>query len=359
MTPGRWCFCLSLYLTTCSAPEITPTRPHHTAEGTFKNLGTSPSPRSFFSFLWMRANTDWVDVSEGDQVPRVKVSAAELQEVNQDQVIWLGHSCFLIQVNGLNILTDPVFSDRASPVSFAGPKRYTQPPISIAKLPEIHAVVISHNHYDHLDQESIELIEDQFDPHWYVPLKNGELLTEVNVPSSRVIELDWWDSSKATLGPKQTPITFTATPAQHWSARGLFDRNEMLWSSWVFAVGEHKVFFGGDTGYHSELFKDIGKRLGPFSLGVIPIGAYAPREFMHYAHVKPKEAVSIHVDVKSSRSLGAHWGTFPLTAEPVMDPPKMLRSSLEERGISTNRFIAPVLGAIYSLDNQREWVTTQ
>ena len=170
--------------------------------------------------------------------------------------------------------------------------------------------MISHNHYDHLDQESIAELEKLNQPLWYVPLKNGPLLSEVGVPVKRIFELDWWSTASAKLGSKVVEFSFTATPAQHWSARGLFDKNEMLWSSWAFGTANEQIFFGGDTGYSEQIFKDIGARLGPFVLGLIPIGAYAPREFMRPSHVSPKESVSIHIDVRSKRSLGSPLGYF-------------------------------------------------
>lgn len=305
--------------------------------------------------MWMRLWTDWVDVSEGVKVPRVDLDPKRLRSADARQVTWLGHSCFLVQANGVNLLTDPVFSERASPVSFAGPRRYNPPAIDIESLPPIHIVVISHNHYDHLDVESVRRIDAHAQPLWLLPLKNGALIRDEGVAPERVIELDWWETHRAQLGFQSAGVSATATPAQHWSARGLFDRNEMLWSSWVVDLGGLRVYFGGDTGYQESLFEEIGARLGPFQLGLIPIGAYAPRDFMKSAHVSPEESVRIHNAVRAERSLGAHWGTFPLTAEPVLDPPKRLREALGAVGISAQHFIAPTLGYIYPLDASKEW----
>ena len=303
----------------------------------------------------MRMNTDWVDVTEAHQVPKEPLDPDQLTSQQAQQLTWLGHSCFLVQTDGMNVLTDPVFSDRASPVSFAGPKRYTPTPINVAQLPPIHAVIISHNHYDHLDVDTISAIESKMDPLWFVPLKNGPLLVDAGVDASRVIELDWWQSHQTPLGFHSRSATFIATPAQHWSARGLFDRNEMLWSSWAVYLGDFRFYFGGDTGYHSKIFKEIGKRVGPFDLGIIPIGAYAPREFMAPSHVQPEESVLIHLDIRSRRSIGAHWGTFPLTAEPVMEPKTRLKKALEHHSLHKQSFIAPVLGKRYSLDGEKTW----
>lgn len=346
---------LTIALGGCGGAELIPTAPHHTSDGEFQNLGSPPKKRSFFSFFWMRLRTDWVDVAEGKDVPRVVTVPKDFEGDHLRQVTWLGHSCFLVQANGINLLTDPVFSRRASPVSFAGPERYTPPAMGIDQLPIIHAVIISHNHYDHLDVESIEKIDARSKPLWLVPLKNGPLLTDAGVDKKRVIELDWWQDHKVTIGKKSIKATFTPTPAQHWSARGLFDRNEMLWSSWAARLGDLNLYFGGDTGYQDEIFKQIGRKLGPFDLGIIPIGAYAPRDFMAPSHVQPEESVKIHQDVRALRSLGAHWGTFPLTAEPVMDPPKRLEAALKSVKLPTKTFIAPVLGKIYILDQSTLW----
>ena len=295
----------------------------------------------------MRMNTDWVDVSQGKDVPRVTPDLQRLQVPTSPQVTWLGHSCFLIQYAGFNILTDPVFSQRASPISFAGPLRYTQPPLDLSELPTIHAVVISHNHYDHLDLDTIETIDQQHQPHWFVPLKNEMLLEGVDVHSTRIDSLDWW-STGSFQSSNGKVAQFTATPAQHWSARGLFDRNEMLWASWVIDLDGRRIFFGGDTGYQNKIFRDIGARYGPFELGLIPIGAYAPREFMHPSHVNPFEAVQIHLDIKAKQSFGAHWGTFPLTAEPVLEPLKKLQTALDKFELSQQVFRGLALGETVS-----------
>lgn len=337
-----------ILLAACTQPISNPHQAHHKSDGHFQDPYITPPNKSFFRFLWMRMTTDWVDVSKASQVPRVELNTQIISTSPQPDsilVTWLGHSCFLIQTNDFNLLTDPVFSDRASPVSFMGPKRYTPPAIAIEQLPRIDAVVISHNHYDHLDLDSIEELEKRFDPKWYVPLKNSSLLKSVAVPQQQIHELDWWEA--APLNNKNKSITFTATPAQHWSARGLFDRNEMLWSSWVIQIKQKKIFFGGDTGYQAKIFQTIGKRFGPFDVALIPIGAYAPRTFMRYAHVNPAEAVQIHIDIKSKQSFGAHWGTFPLTAEPIMEPVKKLKEALQASKLKQKSFFAPVLGRTY------------
>lgn len=338
-------------LAACASPPA-PSAPHHAEGGGFQNLHAPPSHKSFFKFMWMRLRTEWADhEAQGAQVPRVTPDLTRLNAPAAPQVTWLGHSCFLVQRGGFNLLTDPVFSERASPVGFAGPKRYTPNPIPPDQLPPLHAVVISHNHYDHLDTDTIAALAARSpEAIWLVPLANRALLEGAGVASERVVELDWWAGHSVKVG--DTEVRLTPTPAQHWSARGLFDRNEALWSSWVAEWVSPpspegrpwRVFFGGDTGYNELIFKEIGARLGPFDLGLIPIGAYAPREFMRTMHVEPAESVEIHRDVRARLSVGAHWGAFPLTAEPVMEPVERLREALKAAGVPEEEFVTLSLG---------------
>lgn len=248
---------------------------------------------------------------------------------HKTQVTWIGHSSFLIQYNGINILTDPVFSDRTSPVSFVGPTRLSPLGLTFEQLPKIDYVLISHNHYDHLDTRSLIQLGDH--PKYFVPLgikqwfKNTKLNYTVN-------ELDWWDTLK------EPELKITSVPAQHFSSRTLLDFNETLWCGWVIDFGQdRKIYFAGDTGF-SKHFKEIGSRIGPMELSLIPIGAYEPRHILKHIHVNPEEAVKIHKDVKSKNSLGMHWGTFRLTGEPSLEPPRELRSILNKYGVSTRSF---------------------
>lgn len=232
------------------------------------------------------------------------------------KLTWLGHASVLLQVNSLNILTDPIFSERASPLSFAGPKRFRRCPISnVDSLPDINAILISHNHYDHFDIATITQLADKFpNALWYMPSENASYLPE-NVNRSKVFELNWWD--EMDLG---TEMKITCVPSQHWSKRGLFDTNFALWGGFVVSEkGRGSFFFAGDTGY-SPVFKAIGERFKGFSISAIPIGAYEPEWFMKGQHVNRKEAVQIHDDVKSEFSVGIHWGTFVLTDEPYLEP---------------------------------------
>lgn len=250
------------------------------------------------------------------------------------RVTWLGHSTVLVQMDGINILTDPMFSDRASMVQFMGPKRYRPPPCTVLDLPRIDAVLISHNHYDHLDVHSVELLNGRFGPdlRWFVPLGLKEWMEQMNCAD--VIELSWWEEDKI---PRIADVRVIFTPAQHWCKRAANDDNKVLWGSWCVLGPKHRFFFAGDTGY-CNVFKLIGKQYGPFHLAAIPIGAYEPRWFMQPQHVDPDEAVCIHEDVQAIQSIGIHWGTFSLAHEHYLDPPKKLHEALSRKALPPHTF---------------------
>lgn len=246
-----------------------------------------------------------------------------------DRVWWLGHSTSLIHLNGKMILTDPVFSHRASPLQFLGPKRRTLPAMSIEQLPNIDFIVISHNHYDHLDYFSIRKLVIRF-PNIVVLVPLGLKNKLMKWGAKHVIELDWWDSVEINK------LTFTATPAKHWSKRGLFDVNKALWCGWVIQsnrddVNQSKtVYFMGDTGY-SKILRQIGERFPRIDMALIPIGAYAPRWFMQSQHIDPKQAIQLFDELNCFRAIAIHWGTFELADEPLDEPPKLLYQYREER----------------------------
>lgn len=242
---------------------------------------------------------------------------------------WLGHASFLVQLDGLNILTDPHLSPRASPLGFAGPERLIAPAIDLPNLPPIDAVLLSHDHYDHLDAPTLRALAESHEPAVIAPLGHATLLAELGC--RRVTELDWWACHK------RRGVSVTAVPVQHFSGRGLGDRNRRLWAGFVLEADGRKVFFAGDTGYSPD-FAEIGRRFGPIDLSLIPIGAHAPRDFMRPVHVDPEEAVKIHQDVGSRLSLAMHWGTFRLTTEPLDEPPQRLRAALAAAHIDDSTF---------------------
>lgn len=225
---------------------------------------------------------------------------------------WLGHATVVVQMDNVIFITDPMFSDRASPSQMVGPKRYRDPACSVHDLPsKLDAVLISHNHYDHLDMNSVTLLNARFgvDLRWFVP--QGLLSWFEAAGCENVVELDWWEENCV---PEKGDVSFTFVPSQHWSKRTLNDDNKSLWGGWVVCGPNHRFYFAGDTGY-CPVFKQIGRMFGPFSASAIPIGAFEPRWFMKNQHVNPEEAVQIHEDVRSRFTLGVHWGTFALANE--------------------------------------------
>jgi L-ascorbate metabolism protein UlaG (beta-lactamase superfamily) len=249
------------------------------------------------------------------------------------QVTWIGHSAFLIQVDGLNILTDPIFSERGSPVSFLGPKRQALPGVPFDSLPPIDAVIISHDHYDHLDAPTIKRLGNK--PKFFVALKVADHLKKWG--TTNLVELDWWDTSIFDQ------MRFTSVPVQHFSSRSPFGFNQTLWTGWIIETKHGKIFFAGDTGY-SPLFKEISKKVGSIRLSLLPIGAYRPRWFMKPMHLDPAEAVLAHQDLRSEQSIAMHWGTFKQTDEPLGEPPLYLKKVLKEQGIDESKFIVMKFG---------------
>jgi L-ascorbate metabolism protein UlaG (beta-lactamase superfamily) len=256
-------------------------------------------------------------------------------------VTYIGHSTFLIQTAAGNVLTDPIYSDRAGPLNLVGPRRVRPPAVRFDDLPPIALVLVSHNHYDHLDSATLARIARRFDPLVLTPSGNGSLLRRAGL--GRVEELDWWQSSHTA------PFHVTVTPAQHFSARTPFDRNRALWGGFVFEAGPARLYFAGDTGY-GPMFRDIGRRLGPIDVALLPIGAYEPRWFMGVVHMNPAEAVQAHLDLGARQSVAMHYGTFRLTAEGIDDPVRALEAARREREIAPDQFHALDFGASLRVD---------
>lgn len=317
-------------------------------DGTFSNPFRMQATRSSFSrflkFIVRERNQHGIPSSKADRdraLPVIKPDMAVLQQPPTDgvRVTWLGHASTLVQLDGISVLTDPIFSERCSPVPFAGPKRYRPPPCSIADLPRIDAVVISHNHYDHLDYSSVRQLNKRFGAtlKWFVPL--GLKQWFLRECCTNVVELSWWDEQ--TLSDDSSVpgahVRFCSVPAQHWSKRTLSDAGRSLWCGWAVIGQNSRFYFAGDTGY-CDAFKQIGHRYGPFDFAAIPIGAYAPREIMQLSHINPEEAVLIHQDVRARWSLGIHWGTFPLSSEPYLEPPQLVKESMSATKLDPSRF---------------------
>jgi N-acyl-phosphatidylethanolamine-hydrolysing phospholipase D len=231
---------------------------------------------------------------------------------------WMGHATVLLQIGRLNVLTDPMWSERASPVSFAGPKRLVAPPIALDALPPIDVVLLSHNHYDHLDRSTVaRLAKRQPSIAWLVPLGLGATVSKWG--AREVHELDWWGEYS------HEGVRFACTPARHFSARGFGDRGDTLWCGWSIVSAERRVYFAGDTAYFPE-FSAIAARYGPFDLALLPIGAYEPRWFMENVHMNPEDALRAYRELRQdghpTAVLPIHWGTFRLTDEAMEEPPR-------------------------------------
>ncbi len=257
-------------------------------------------------------------------------------------VTMVGHASLLIQAAGVNILTDPVWSERASPFRRVGPTRVTAPGIAFADLPPIDVVLLSHAHYDHLDVDTLRRLQAAHDPLMAMPLGN-DAIVRAAVPAARCVTGDWWD--RLDLG---NGIATTLTPANHWSNRWPSDTRMTLWSGHYLESRAGSIWFVGDTGYGDGLiFGEVRERLGSPNLALIPIGAYAPRWFMAAQHVDPADAVRIFNDVGAGRALGIHWGTFHLTDEAREEPVGELATALRAASIAPERFVAAEAGSVY------------
>ena len=329
----------------CAAQTPSAEKPHHTQNG-FRNVHEYEE-RGFWDFLrWRRERADKeIPRPESYNFPLAQNDPNFLNH-NRDKktVTWIGHATLLLQAGGYNILTDPHFSRRASPVQWAGPERIAPLGLAFEDLPSIDIVVISHDHYDSLDEQTIKKLRQRpggEKTRFYVPLGLKKWFASRGV--DRVIEMDWWDRSQ------EGNLEIIAVPVQHWSKRSLFSRNETLWAGWVIASNDFRFLFVGDTGYNSQ-FKEIGEKLGPFDLAAIPIGAYEPRWFMARHHVNPEESVQIHRDIGSRKSVAIHWGTFILTDEPLDEPPERLAAALQKNKIPADDFLVLQHGQTIMLD---------
>ena len=303
----------------------------------FFNPGQEATDRSLGALLRWRLAGGKAAWPESVAVTPARVQARVAGLV----VTMVGHASVLIQAGGVNVLTDPVWSARASPVGFAGPRRVTAPGIGFDDLPPVDAVVISHCHYDHFDVATLRRLQAGHAPLFVVPLGCDTLLRAA-VPGARCVAGDWWDGFVLAEG-----LRTTLTPAHHWASRSLWDRRMTLWCGHYLQTAAGAVWFVGDTGYgDGRIFGAIRARLGAPDLALIPIGAYEPRWFMAAQHVCPEEAVRVFLDVGARRALGIHWGTFRLTDEAREAPEAALAVALREAGIAPERFEAAVPGGV-------------
>jgi L-ascorbate metabolism protein UlaG (beta-lactamase superfamily) len=272
---------------------------------------------------------DWPDWIQNETDSKVH------QSLNEDEIAitFINHATVLIQAKGINILTDPVWSERVSPVSWAGPKRSRDPGLTLEELPRIDLVVVSHNHYDHMDLATLKKLNDKFAPVFLVPLGDKKFLQDEGLKQTS--ELDWWQSFLM-----KNDVTVTFAPAQHQSGRGLLDWYESLWGSFMIKIGNKRIYFGGDAAY-SKHYTSIRERLGRPDISLLPIGAYEPRWFMKHVHMNPDDAVQAHIDLGSKISIPIHFGTFKQVNEAVDDPVHALESAKAKAKIPFDTF--PVL----------------
>ncbi|GAB3655383.1 MBL fold metallo-hydrolase [Ramlibacter alkalitolerans] len=320
-------------------------KPQHTPEG-FRNVTGAQVAKPLSWLLRWRWEAWRAGLPPAARQPTPVVPPQlELLQARQPSATWIGHATVLVQSGGLNILTDPVFSERASPVGFAGPRRSQPPGIALADLPPIDVVLISHNHYDHLDQTSVVQLNARSGGRtlFLVPLGIKAFLEREGI--THVVELDWWDVHRVQ------GVEFHFVPVQHWSARGLDDRMETLWGGWCVFAPDLRWYFSGDAGY-SRHFADTRERLGAhardgllFDLALLSIGAYEPRWFMREQHMDPADAVQAHRDLGARRSIGVHWGTFELTDEALDQPPLDLAAARQASGLPEEAFgVLPIGG---------------
>ncbi|MTI96692.1 MAG: hypothetical protein FH749_14670 [Firmicutes bacterium] len=266
---------------------------------------------------------------KAERVPVTPPEQTKLKVINKLEkkllITWLGHSTVLIQLDRSLILTDPMFSHRASPVSFLGPVRFNRElPLELDALPTIDAVVISHDHYDHLDKATIKTLHPRV-KEFFVPLGVGNHLRAWGVPREKIHELDWWGESRSQAG-----VSFIATPARHFSGRGL-KRNNTLWASWVIAGQEHRLYFSGDGGY-SDTFKEIGEQFGPFAVTLMECGQY--NESWADMHMLPEESVQAHIDLRGEIMLPIHWGVFSISLHSWNEPIQRARNAARENHVN-------------------------
>ena len=329
---------LLLILLSCSGPTVKiPISDHFDGERFYfpKNPMKEKSMFDLLEWKFKGSAAKWPKWIDTDQV---KIKENRVTD-NTAHITFINHSTTLIQMNGINILTDPIYAKRTSPVSFAGPARVKKPGVKFEDLPKIDVVIISHNHYDHFDVDTLEKLVERDNSKIIFGLGNSRYLKKHS--KKNAVELDWEQSHQIK------DVKITLLPCRHWNKRTLFDFNKTLWGAFSIE-GAKKIYFAGDTGYDYH-FKEAGTKIGPFDLAFIPIGAYEPRWFMKWAHINPQEAVLAHKDLRAKKSIGIHFGTFQLTDEAIDQPIIDLKKSLRENPIE-GEFLIPENGSQYIIE---------
>jgi L-ascorbate metabolism protein UlaG (beta-lactamase superfamily) len=301
-------------------------------------------PKSFSTLARWQAGRRPVPWPDWDPSPYRDRPPTRVDNSRDWRVTYVGHASLLLQVAGANILLDPVWSQRVSPWTFAGPKRVNDPGIDFDALPPIDAVLVSHCHYDHMDVVTLSALAGRHRPRFIVPLGNDTIIRRYD-PSAHVDAYDWYVGAPVTRGVKATLI-----PTRHWSSRGAFDRNKALWASFVIETPAGRILFVGDSGYGDGFhFRNARDRYGPIRLAILPIGAYEPRGFMCDMHMNPEEAVQAFIDTGAERALAHHYGTFRLTDEAIDQPPMRLAAALREVHLPADSFVALRPGQVLEL----------
>jgi len=302
--------------------------PHHGPDGRFRNPPGSPrraaSGREHWAFLWgrVRDRRRQVAVPDGHVLRPEQVAAGLARHRAGDSLTWIGHACFLLRLGGVTVLTDPYLSPHAGPWGF-GPRRYVQPALTPATLPPVDLVLLSHNHYDHLDAAALRALAASGCRRAVVPLGLGGMLRRLGF--IEIEELDWWQETQ------RGGLRLGCLPAVHFSRRGLFDRNRSLWASFALEAGGTRLYFAGDTA-HGRVFRQIGAQSGPFDLAMVGIGAYAPLPVLQASHTTPEEAVLLSRELGARRVAAMHWGTVALSEEPQFEPPERFRAAAAAAG---------------------------
>jgi N-acyl-phosphatidylethanolamine-hydrolysing phospholipase D len=306
--------------------------PHHGPDGKYRipwplEISDQRSGGGVLRWQMERMRTTLPPNPPPSALPLVASDVARPRSADDEiRITWIGHASFLLQMDGWNVLVDPHFGPRASPFRFMGPNRFVPPGLALEELPPIDAVIISHDHYDHLDAWSVRQLHRRFGDsvRWIAPLGHAAWLGAHGIRN--VADVDWWDA--VGLSAERGALTVTCAPAQHWTRRKLREYNDRLWGSFALRThGGRSVYFGGDSGYFRG-YAEIGARLGPFDAVLMPIGAYEPRWFMAPAHMNPEEAVRAYQDLGGRGAfVPMHWGTFRLTDEDPLEPPVRLRAA--------------------------------
>jgi N-acyl-phosphatidylethanolamine-hydrolysing phospholipase D len=295
------------------------------SDGRFTNHAHRSEDLSLIGKLGFFGRRIWVTLApRPGAAPRVPYDSAAI--ARSPSLTWIGHSTFLVRMDGVTFLTDPMFSERASPFSFAGPRRLVPPGVPLDALPAVDFVVLSHDHYDHADLESVKELAER-GVTFVVPMGLGEWVRRAG---GNAVELDWWQAVELH------GVRIQSVPAQHFSGRSLMDGGRRLWAGWVVSGPTRRFYHAGDSGYSPD-FGTIGERLGPIDLATVPIGAYLPAAMMHFVHTTPEEALRIGLDVRARRMVAMHFGTFDLADEPLSEPPRRFLAEAERLGLGPDR----------------------